>query len=189
MLSSLEALLPCCTKKIEIIQRRAVKWVFSEPYVSYEDDEYLLKLKTLDILPIGYKFLITDLVLFHRMVYRSTCVRLPSYISLVIPSNRPSYLDRLRKRTPKCTAVIHPIFDCLLNPIEHDPCDPLLFKCSIIPRTKVNDSTFFIRSYQEWNKIPLMIRTEENSRIFQEKLTKYIWEILREKIGRSNWPD
>ena len=128
--------------------------------------------------------MIAVLVLFHRIMYRSTCIELPSYISLVIPSNRPSYEDKLWKRTLKYT-----VFDCVLKPIEHDPCDPLLLKCSFKPRTKVNDSVFFIRSYQEWNKIPLLIRIEESYRIFQDKLKNYIWELLREKIGRSNWPD
>ena len=56
---------PAVIKRFEIIQRRATKWIYSEPFVSYEDDEYLLKLKKLDMLPIGFKFLYTDLMLFH----------------------------------------------------------------------------------------------------------------------------
>ena len=91
---------PAVVKKFEIIQRRATKWIYSEPYVSYEDDEYLLKLKKLDILPIGYKFLVTDLFLFHKIVYGNICITLPLYLSLVTPSFRPAYSDKLRKRTP-----------------------------------------------------------------------------------------
>ena len=51
---------PSVIKKFEIIQRRATKWIYSQPYVSYDDDDYLIKLKKLDILPMGYK-----LTMFH----------------------------------------------------------------------------------------------------------------------------
>ena len=69
---------PSVIKKFEIIQRRATKWIYSQPYVSYDDDDYLIKLKKLDILPMGYKFLVTDLLLFHRIVYGDVCIALPS---------------------------------------------------------------------------------------------------------------
>ena len=84
---------------------------------------------------------------------------------------------------------IHPLFDCSLKPIEQDENDPLLFKCNFKPRTKVNESTFFVRSFQEWNKIPLFIRIDDTADSFQDKLKQYIWELLRENIGRDEWPD
>ena len=34
-----------------------------------------------------------------------------------------------------------------------------------------------------------MIRVEENAEIFQDKHKNYIWELLRERIGRDRWPD
>lgn len=74
---------PAVLKRFEIIQRRATKWIYSEPYVSYEDDQYLIKLKKLDALPIGYKFLVTDLFLFHKIVHGYICINLPPYLSLV----------------------------------------------------------------------------------------------------------
>ena len=180
---------PCVIKKFEIIQRRATKWIYSQPYVSYDDDDYLIKLKKLDILPMGYKFLVTDLLLFHRIVYSDVCIGLPSYLSLIIPVSRNAHQYRLRKRATKCTSDIHPLFHCSLKPIEQDENDPLLFKCNFKPRTKVNESTFFIRSFQEWNKIPLYIRIDDTAESFQDKLKQYIWELLRENIGRDEWPD
>ena len=57
------------------------------------------------------------------------------------------------------------------------------------PRTQVNDNTFFIRTYNEWNKLPLLIRIEESPNLFEIKLKNYIWELLREKLGRELWPD
>ena len=56
---------------IDLVQRRAIKWILKEPYTSYSDSEYLLKQWSLDILPIMSKFVFTDLVLFHKIVYVS----------------------------------------------------------------------------------------------------------------------
>ena len=55
--------------------------------------------------------------------------------------------------------------------------------------TQVNDNTFFIRTYKEWNKLPLSIRIEENCKSFETKLNNYIWELLKQKLGRELWPD
>ena len=122
-------------------------------------------------------------------MHGNICINLPPYLNLVTVNHMPSYVDKLRKRTPKCISELHPVFDCSLSEINQHTCDPLLFRCSFKPRTKVNDSTFFIRSYLEWNKVPLLIRVEENAEIFQDKLKNYIWELLRERIGRDKWPD
>ena len=117
------------------------------------------------------------------------CIALPSYISLVIPAPSQGHEYRLRKRTTTCTSDIHPLFQCSLNPIEQDQNDPLLFQCNFKPRTKINESTFFIRSFQEWNKITLYIRIDGTPETFQNKLKQYIWELLKEKIWRDKWPD
>ena len=114
---------PSALKQFEIIQRRATKWIFSEPYVSYEDNEYLLKLKSIELLPIGYKFLYTDLSFFHRVVHGSVCTKLPSYLNLAIPKQT----GRRRIIHEQCPLGIHPIFQCSLKPINHDHYDPLLF--------------------------------------------------------------
>ena len=179
---------PAVIKRFEIIQRRATKWIYSESFVRYEDDDYLLKLKKLDILPIGFKFLYTDLVFFHRIFYGKLCITLPSYLSLVIP-DPDQYTSRLRNRIEIIQNNVHPIFQCTLNAVNQDPNDPLLLKCNLKPRTQVNDNTFFIRTYKEWNKLPLSIRIEENFNSFETRLKNYIWELLKDKLGRELWPD
>ena len=140
------------------------------------------------MLPIGFKFLYTDLMLFHRIVYDNICLKLPSYFSLVTPSPN-QYARRLRNRIEPTRNDVHPIFQSTLSAIAHDPDDPLLFKCNFIPLTKVNDNTFFIRTHKEWNKLPLSIRTEGNFKSFGSKLNNYIWELLKQKLGRELWPD
>ena len=81
---------PSVLKKFETIQRRATKWIHSEPFVSY-----LLKLRKLDLLPIGFKFLYTDLILFHKIVHNKICITFPSYLSVLIPVPN-KYSDMLR---------------------------------------------------------------------------------------------
>ena len=122
-------------------------------------------------------------------MHGNVCTKLPSYLNLAIP-DQTSIGRRCRIIThEQYPPGIHPIFQCTLNPINHDHDDPLIFNCNINPRTTVNDNTFFIRSYIEWNKLPLSIRIEENLETFQDKLTNYIWELLRVKSGISKWPD
>ena len=120
-------------------------------------------------------------------MHGNVCTKLPSYLNLAIPEQ--TSIRRRRMIHGQCPLGIHPIFQCSLNHINHDYDDPLLFTCNINPRTTVNDNTFFIRSYIEWNKLPLSIRIEESLDTFQDKLTNYIWELLREKSGLSTWPD
>ena len=113
----------------------------------------------------------------------------PSCLSLVDPSTKSTHPYNFRKRTLKAISDIHPIYQCQLDPVEQDPFDNILFKCNFKPHTKVNECTFFIRSYKEWNKIPLLIRHESDPELFQENIKNCIWDLLKKKIGISEWPD
>ena len=126
--------------------------------------------------------------MFHRVIHEDICIKLPSYLSLIIPE--PNARDRLRPRRHPYPTDEHPIFQCCLdNNTNHAQTDPLLLKCSINPRTQVNENVFFHRTYIEWNKLPLSIRIQENLEKFQAILCGYIWELLREQVGISEWPD
>ena len=56
--------------KLERIQKRAVKWILSEVEHSYNDVEYFARLKNLELLPFKYKFIFSDLLLFHEIFYK-----------------------------------------------------------------------------------------------------------------------
>ena len=84
---------------IDVIQRRAVKWICKEPFVSYSDNEFLLKQKSLDLLPIKYKFIASDLVIFHKIVYEAVDIKMPTYIVNL----RPSEITKPTRMT-KCVA-------------------------------------------------------------------------------------
>ena len=130
-----------------------------------------------------------DLLLFHKIVHHNICIKFPNYIRLVTPCSMPNPLRRLRPRQIFDIQNDHPIFQCSLKHIPQCQEDPLLFTCIFKPRTVVNETTYFIRSYREWNKLPLCIRNEDNYEIYQTKLTEYIWETLKEKSGWDVWPD
>ena len=68
--------------KIENVQRKGVKWILSEQYVDYSDEDYLQRLHMLDILPINEKNVFNDLNLSHRILYQNVPITLPHYLTL-----------------------------------------------------------------------------------------------------------
>ena len=158
-------------KKLETVQKRAVKWILSEQFVDYSYDDYLERLHILDILPMNTKLVLTDLSIFHRIIHRSINIVLPDYLKLFSPE-----LSRLRR--------------------SH--MDPLHFISNIKPRvvrrTKINNdncpefenikefqNSYFYRAHLEWNKLPLTLRVVEDYGIFIDHLKKYIWTTLMER--------
>ncbi len=59
--------------KIEKIQKRAVKWILSEQDHSYNDLEYLMRLRDLDLLPMKVRFLCYPLISCYSMMSIMTC--------------------------------------------------------------------------------------------------------------------
>ena len=53
----------------ENFQKSSVKWILKEQYTPYSEAEYLEKLVSLNILPLEYKFILSDLLLFHKCVH------------------------------------------------------------------------------------------------------------------------
>ena len=58
------------------LQKRATKWILKEQNESYSDLVFLAKQKDLDILPMKYKFIFSDLVLFYRIIINSNNVKI-----------------------------------------------------------------------------------------------------------------
>ena len=158
--------------KLERIQKRAVKWVLSEVEHSYNDVEYLARLKNLELLPFKYKFIFSDLLLFHEIFYKNTCIELPGcYTRFSVEEN-----NRLR-------SVINPpdYFGNGTHTInlqksrESKSCD-LSLKCTLNNTNVKYKSSFFFRTVQEWNRIPPEIRKEENFTTFKTELYNYLYE-------------
>ena len=53
--------------KLERIQKRAVKWILSEQFFSYNDVKYLARLQDINLVPIKYRFIFSDSLLFHKI--------------------------------------------------------------------------------------------------------------------------
>ena len=79
--------------KLERIQRRAVKWILSEHDYHYNDFEYLSRLRDLDLLPLKYRFMLSNLVLFYNIYNNKSCVKLPGYYVPITNEDK----NRLRK--------------------------------------------------------------------------------------------
>ena len=75
--------------RFERLQKNAVKWILNEEYLSYSTvDTYYRKCKELNILPMIMRFDLSDLVLFHKIVYKLKPVEIPDYISKYNHSSR-----------------------------------------------------------------------------------------------------
>ena len=104
-----------------------------------------------------YKFLLNDLVLFHKVINEHIPIRLPSYLTLF------NGVSRLRS--------------CHL--------DRLSYVSSIIPRGISNNNlnkSFFYRSHLLWNNIPLEIKEIRSVHEFKSSITKYLWRLVSEEL-------
>ena len=63
----------------------------------YHHVEYLSRLKQLDLLPLEYKFRLTDLMLFHDIVYNISTINLPGYIVQADNNDIAANNSRLRQ--------------------------------------------------------------------------------------------
>ena len=143
---------------IDVIQRRAVKWIHKEPYVSYSDNEFLVKQKSLDLLPMKSKFILNDLVLFHKIVYEAVNICMPDYIVKMTASS-------LRRTTRQN--------ECVAN-----NSDTLRYECTVMPKIDAFKHSFFIRTYKIWNSLPLSIREVVDSDNFVSSLKNQLWLLL-----------
>ena len=143
---------------IDVIQRRAVKWINKEPFVSYSDTEFLVKQKSLDLLPMKSKFILNDLVLFHKIVYEAVNICMPDYIVKMTPS-----------RLPRTTRQ---------NICVENNSDTLRYECTVTPKIDAFKHSFFIRTYKIWNNLPLSIRELVDSDDFVSSLKNQLWLLL-----------
>ena len=64
--------------KFEQLQKRAIKWILNENYISYSYQAiYYTKCKQINILPISKQFELNDLIFFHKIVFQHIEITLP----------------------------------------------------------------------------------------------------------------
>ena len=151
--------------RLEAIQRRAVRWILSEPYIDYDEihsNSYRAKLKLLDLLPLEFKFVHTDMSMFFKIIHNFVNIKLPDYLRRVSPED----MTRLRTDHRDETQII----------------------CDIDEKLDVFKRSYFNRCYIYWNSLPLQLRQEVDYDKFQKKLKDYLWQLLLEDhfSDRSN---
>ena len=161
--------------ELSMLQKRAVKWILSEQTASYSDREYLLKQNQLDILPINSRLCLTDLVLFHQIVYKLVFIEMPSYLLLKSP-------EVVRNRAPTNQIGNQATFSTNINEANIiAPSDFLQFRCSLTPKVDAFKHSFFYRVHKDWNYLPLTLRGTQDPKDFKCLLKEHMWKVLLEK--------
>ena len=141
------------TNKLETIQKRAIKWINQDYSVSYSSNDllYYAHCKQQKILPVRYRFDYHDLKLFHLIVHKISCIKLPSYLHFYEGSSRLRFTRHL----------------------DH------LSIVSTVPTTRRGfNHTYFYRTHLLWNRVPLSIREIIRPSEFKIKLVEFIWKEL-----------
>ena len=149
-------------QKFSMIQKRAIKWINGEQYVSYSDEVFAAKQKELNILSVKLKFIYTNIVLFYKIVNGLVPINLPSYLSICMP-------DHVRNTRQ--------------NAAIHDLSDSSTYQCSITPDCEAFRNSFFYRTMNRWNSLPPNIRQAERISSLKSLLLDYFWS------SDNDWPD
>ena len=153
--------------KLESIQKRAVKWILDEEYHSYTNLEYLLRCRQLNILPLDYKFLFNDLLLFHKVINGLSPVKLPQYIHFFEGRRRlrSCHLDHL-----SLVSTIQPKIHAKYSNNSVDGAECKMF-----------ENNFFYRSHLAWNILPITLREISDPSVFRPKLREHLWIVALEQ--------
>ena len=145
------------TQSFENVQKQAIKWILFEENIRYNTQTtYIQKCRQVDLLPISSRFDLTELVVFHKIVYELSPVKLPSYLTFYngISRLRSSHFDRLT-----IISNVHP-------------------RSNAENSTNALGNSFFYRTHLKWNNLPIEIRDKSDPVKFKTLLTKYIWHSL-----------
>ena len=152
--------------KIESLQKKAIKWILSEEYYSYSEEIYYLKCKKLDLLPIKFRMQLKDLKLLHNIINNKSVIKLPYYIGFYTGGTRlrSSHLDNL----------------CLISSIK--PKITRNYNKSgelAVSSFSQFSNSFFFRTINSWNSLPLEIRQVNTITEFEQKVRSHLWEVAR----------
>ena len=159
--------------KLEKIQKRAVKWILSEQDLHYNDLEYANKLRDLDLLPLKYRFMLSDLLLFYDIYNNKSCVKLPECYKPITNEDK----SRLR-RTIKPPDYLGGNETFNLENMRKNKNDDLSLKCVSDAHSSILRKSFFFRGHMLWNHLPLNIREERSPSKFKAVLILHLWEVV-----------
>ena len=146
-------------KKLEKLQKRAIKWIRNEPLASYTNDQYVEHLLDLKLLPFKYLFHFYDLRLFYKMLFGLTDIPIPNFIQPIVPSTlrvSRQNIDIIEGRDTT-TLVIVSNGD---GPATH----------------RAIRTGFFYRTVSLWNKLPFSIRQCKSLPLFNKLVKSHLSE-------------
>ena len=155
--------------KLERIQRRAVKWILSEEDHSYNDMEYLMRLRDLDLFPLRERFIISDLIVFFDIFRGQSCLELPSYIKHLSLEER----SRLRPKIIPPQNINSVENSQHLNRLRQSRNDSQSLKSEINAKSNSFKASFFYRTLQNWNCLPSEVKEITSKSLFKEKLVEH----------------
>ncbi len=85
-------------ERFENFQKKCIKWILSEEEFSYESHEvYIRKCRQVNILPLYQRFILNDLLLFHKIFYKTIPIEMPHYLTPFKGQSRlrSTHLDEL----------------------------------------------------------------------------------------------
>ena len=135
-----------------------VKWILKEQFKPYNEVEYLEKLISLNILPMEYRFIMSDLLLFHKLIYE------------LIPVNVPKEIIPLSARTRSHANASHKYQG----------------KCEVQVKKNVLCSSYFIRAVHHWNLLSDECRGIPTSAQFKSAIMEYLWSLVKKRCNELN---
>ena len=142
----------------ENFQKSCVKWILKEQYIPYSEAEYLEKLISLNILPLQYKFTLSDLLLLHKCVYELIPLKIPEEI---VP------LDTRTRSNANTTKKYQ-------------------LSSEIQIRKNVLASSFFVRAIHQWNQLPDGCRENPIPSQFKSNVMNYMWSLVKNRLRNLN---
>ena len=142
----------------DLLQKRAIKWISKESHLSYSDHIFLKKQRNLDILPMKYKFLFSDLILFYNIINNNVQIKLPNYVNCI----KPQEIHNVTRSNFKISQGT----------------DHLQYRCQHLPKINAFKNTFFVRTIKNWNELPLSVREIDSFDKFSLALKDHLWRIL-----------
>ncbi len=155
--------------KLERIQRRAVKWILFEQDHSYNDLEYHMRLRDLNLLPLRERFISSDLVLFHDIVNDVSCVQMPQYVKPLTTEQRSKLRSKIKQ-----PERIDGNRELNFHNLRQNRYDSGSLKCEIEAKSPCFKASFFFRTIQEWNVLPAELRSTPGKNDFRVKLFEYL---------------
>ena len=135
--------------------------ILHEKFVPYHEIDYLRKLVDLKILPLEQKFILSDLMIFHKFAFK--------HIPLELPNEVVHQRSCTRSNTNSSTRFK------LVN--------------DITIKNKIFSKSFFVRALSHWNRLPEYYRDICEPAKFRAHIMEHFWSAVKNRINELSHDD